>query len=59
MESTGMEGRIQVSERSMHVLTEWYTLEKRGEIFVKGKDNMTTYLLTGKKLSAEINAATS
>lgn len=59
MESTGVEGRTQVSEKSMHILSEWYTLEKRGEIFVKGKDNMTTYLITGKKLSAEIQAATS
>ena len=33
----------------MHALSEWYEFEKRGEIFVKGKDNMTTYLLVGKK----------
>ena len=40
---------FQVSQRSMHALSEWYEFEKRGEIFVKGKDNMTTYLLVGKK----------
>ena len=40
---------IQVSQRSMHALSEWYEFERRGEIFVKGKDNMTTYLLVGKK----------
>ena len=33
----------------MHALSEWYEFEKRGEIFVKGKDNMTTYLLVGKR----------
>ena len=49
MESTGMESRIQVSERAMRVLSEWYNFEKRGSIFVKGKDNMTTYLLVGRK----------
>ena len=40
---------FQVSQRSMHALSEWYQFEKRGEIFVKGKDNMTTYLLVGRK----------
>eukprot|EP00094_Tigriopus_californicus_P007688 TCALIF_07404-PA protein Name:"Similar to Adcy9 Adenylate cyclase type 9 (Mus musculus)" AED:0.09 eAED:0.09 QI:1748/0.72/0.66/0.91/0.90/0.83/12/0/1384 len=49
MESTGVEGRIQVSEKSMEILKEWYDFEKRGSIFVKGKDNMTTYLLIGRK----------
>jgi len=49
MESTGIEGRVQVSQRSMHALSEWYEFEKRGEIFIKGKDNMTTYLLKGRK----------
>ena len=57
MESTGVEERIQVSEKSMQVLNEWYVLEKRGSIFIKGKDNMTVYLLAGKKQSAEINAS--
>ena len=30
-----MQGRIQVPERCMHVLTKWYTFEMRGSIFVK------------------------
>jgi hypothetical protein len=33
----------------MHILSEWYTFELRGSIFVKGKDNMTTYLVLGRK----------
>ena len=49
METTGCEGRIQVSERTMKDLEEWFDFEKRGSIFVKGKDNMTTYLYKGKK----------
>ncbi len=59
METTGMAGRIQVPEKCMHVLSEWYTFELRGSIFVKGKDNMTTYLLVGKKPDSTVNAVTS
>ena len=56
MESTGVEGRLQASEKCMHVLSEWYTFQLRGSIFVKGKDNMTTYLLVGRKPDATVNA---
>ena len=59
MESTGVQGRIQVPERCMHVLSEWYTFELRGSIFVKGKDNMTTFLLVGRKPDSMVNAVTS
>ncbi|XP_040564772.1 adenylate cyclase type 9 isoform X2 [Lepeophtheirus salmonis] len=50
MESTGVEGRVQVSEKAMHALSEWYNFEERGSIVVKGKDDMTTFLLIDKKL---------
>ena len=53
VETTGCEGRIQVSERTMKDLEEWFNFEKRGSIFVKGKDNMTTYLYKGKKKESE------
>jgi hypothetical protein len=33
----------------MKILNQWYTFELRGSIFVKGKDNMTTYLVVGRK----------
>ena len=59
MESTGVQGRIQVPERCMHVLSEWYTFELRGSIFVKGKDNMTTFLLVGRKPDSMVNAVSS
>ncbi len=49
MESTGDEGKIQVNERVMHVLKEWYTFQKRGPVYVKGKDHMITYFLVGKR----------
>lgn len=56
MESTGVDGKIQVNEKCMHVLSEWYTFELRGSIFVKGKDNMTTYILVGNKPGANVSA---
>jgi len=45
---------LQVSEDSMKVLSEWYTFELRGSIFVKGKDNMTTFLVMGRKWKSEL-----
>ncbi|TAE55786.1 MAG: adenylate cyclase [Nostocales cyanobacterium] len=47
MESHGIPGCIQVSENSYHLLKEKYILEKRGSVEIKGKGQMTTYLLKG------------
>jgi len=49
MDSTGVEGRIQVNERTKDVMKQWYDFEERGEIFVKGKDNMKVFLYSSKK----------
>lgn len=49
MESTGLPGRIQVSEATQALLAGQFELEERGEIEVKGKGKMRTYLL-GKQL---------
>ncbi|KAK7079286.1 Adenylate cyclase type 9 [Halocaridina rubra] len=49
MDSTGMPGRIQVSSTCATVLNRRYELERRGQVFVKGKDNMDVYLLKGPK----------
>lgn len=49
MDSTGVEGRIQVNERTKDVMKQWYEFEERGEIFVKGKDNMKVFLYNSKK----------
>ncbi|NEO28091.1 MAG: adenylate/guanylate cyclase domain-containing protein, partial [Kamptonema sp. SIO4C4] len=50
MESQGEVGQIQVSEITYELLKEQYDLEKRGAVAIKGKGEMTTYWLRGKKL---------
>lgn len=49
MESHGLAGGIQVSEATYQCLKEQYLFEKRGVIQVKGRGEMTTYLLIGKR----------
>jgi len=48
MDSTGVIDRIQVSEECMLKLRDFFTFEMRGTIYVKGKDYVKTYLLTGR-----------
>jgi adenylate cyclase len=48
MESHGLPGEIQVTERARERLRHRYELRPRGTIEVKGKGPMTTYLLTGR-----------
>ena len=50
MESHGLPGYIQVTERTYQQLQEKYSFENRGVIEVKGKGEMNTYFLTGLKL---------
>lgn len=45
MESTGIPGRVQVSEATHALLTERYAFEERGLIDVKGKGKMRVFLL--------------
>lgn len=45
MESHGINGGIQISEATYLLLQNKYHCEKRGSIVVKGKGEMTTYLL--------------
>lgn len=49
MESHGQPGAIQVSAPTYERLKDRYDLEKRGAIEVKGKGEMVTYLLLGKR----------
>ncbi len=49
MESQGFTNKIQVSETTYEHLRDEFLFEKRGEIEVKGKGKMTTYLLIGRK----------
>ena len=52
MESHGIPGRIQVSHYTYDLLRDKYEFEDRGEIEIKGKGEMRTYLLTGRKTSS-------
>lgn len=49
MESTGVPGRIQVTEETYRRLCARYTFEPRGQIDVKGKGLMTTYFLIARQ----------
>ncbi|BAY87496.1 adenylate/guanylate cyclase [Calothrix parasitica NIES-267] len=49
MESHGLPGKIQVSQKTYQRLRHKFILEKRGEISIKGKGLMTTYLLIGNR----------
>ncbi|CAN5833731.1 hypothetical protein BH11MYX3_BH11MYX3_36620 [soil metagenome] len=49
MESTGVPGRIHVSEATQLLIRDEFDLEQRIPIEVKGKGLMTTYLLVGLK----------
>jgi class 3 adenylate cyclase len=49
MESSGVPGRIQVTEETYRRLFPTYTFECRGQIDIKGKGPMTTYFLTGRQ----------
>ncbi|MGN6253665.1 MAG: adenylate/guanylate cyclase domain-containing protein [Solirubrobacterales bacterium] len=56
MESHGMPGAIQVTERAYERLRDRYELRRRGTIEVKGKGPMTTYLLLGGRSRDPIEA---
>lgn len=53
MDSTGVAGRIQMASNCLDVLSERYEFEPRGQVYVKGKDNMDVFLLVGKKGNAD------
>lgn len=48
MDSTGVAGRIQLPSNCLEVLAGRYEFEPRGQVYVKGKDNMDVFLLTVK-----------
>jgi adenylate cyclase len=49
MESTGVPGKVQVSEEAYARLNELFELEARGLIDVHGKGRMATWFLLGRK----------
>jgi adenylate cyclase len=56
MESHGLPGAIQVTERAYEELFDRYELRERGTIEVKGKGPMTTYLLLRRRDGIERRA---
>jgi adenylate cyclase len=50
MESHGVPGQIQVTGTTYELLHNEYTFEVRGTVPIKGKGDMLTYLLTGRKV---------
>ncbi|XP_051161018.1 adenylate cyclase type 9 [Leptopilina boulardi] len=48
MDSTGVAGKIQLPMNCLELLKERYEFEQRGQVYVKGKDNMDVCLLIGK-----------
>ena len=49
MESHGLAGAIQVTEASYQRLRNAYDFEERGPVQVKGKGEMRTFLLKGRR----------
>jgi adenylate cyclase len=54
MESQGIPGCIQVTETTYTLLKHQYRFEERGEIAIKGKGTMKTYLLSDRILDVAI-----
>ncbi|XP_037530384.1 adenylate cyclase type 1 [Nematolebias whitei] len=49
MDSTGVQGKIQVTEDVHRLITDYYTFVCRGQVSVKGKGQMLTYFLEGQR----------
>jgi class 3 adenylate cyclase len=58
MESQGLAGTVQVTEETYRRLRDRYEFEARGRVPVKGKGDMSTYLLVGRKSPAVPTSAT-
>ncbi|RVE73709.1 hypothetical protein OJAV_G00033840 [Oryzias javanicus] len=49
MDSTGVQGKIQVTEDVHRLITDFYNFVCRGQVSVKGKGQMLTYFLEGRR----------
>lgn len=54
MESSGIEGKVQVSEQTYWRFRQSFIFEERGEIEVKGHGNLKTYLLIGRHVHKDL-----
>uniref|UniRef100_A0A667YQ88 Adenylate cyclase type 1 n=1 Tax=Myripristis murdjan TaxID=586833 RepID=A0A667YQ88_9TELE len=52
MDSTGVQGKIQVTEDVYRIITDYYHFVCRGQVSVKGKGQMLTYFLEGRSQSS-------
>ncbi|XP_056133123.1 adenylate cyclase type 1 isoform X2 [Lampris incognitus] len=52
MDSTGVQGKIQVTEDVYRLITDHYDFVCRGQVSVKGKGQMLTYFLEGRSQSS-------
>jgi len=55
MESSGLPGHIQITHAVYVQLREHYVIEERGTLSIKGKGEMTTYFLVGRRGSSRIS----
>jgi adenylate cyclase len=53
MESHGVPGRVQLSERTRRRLGEPFLLEERGALDVEGKGELKTWFLAGRKVASD------
>ncbi|KAM9364139.1 adenylate cyclase type 1 isoform 2-T2 [Pholidichthys leucotaenia] len=54
MDSTGVQGKIQVTEDVHRLITDYYNFVCRGQVSVKGKGQMLTYFLEGHKQGSRL-----
>jgi class 3 adenylate cyclase len=57
MESTGLPGRVQITQQMCQALASQFELESRGVVEVKGKGRLNTWLLLGRKTDPQHSAA--
>lgn len=49
MDSTGVAGRIQFASNCVQIVSQKHDYEPRGQVYVKGKDNMNVFLIVPRK----------
>ncbi len=55
MESHGLEGEIQVTTSTYQRIKHSFMLKPRGTIYVKGKGEMETYFLIGRRERKQVS----
>uniref|UniRef100_A0A8C3A697 adenylate cyclase n=1 Tax=Cyclopterus lumpus TaxID=8103 RepID=A0A8C3A697_CYCLU len=55
MDSTGVQGKIQVTEDVHRLMADYYDFVCRGQVSVKGKGQMLTYFLEGRRKGSRLS----